>query len=228
MPANHRAIHLALRNRALALVVATTGVTNLEATATGYRRATGSFIAEGFLVGMEVTPAGFPQTAAGIVTGVTATDLQIKNGRAVAADAPGRSLIVGLPAVRLWDNLEAREGGVPVVGGPVSGRPYIASQYVPGAGSQLTGGPTATVDLTGLYVLTWYGLANTGPDAIEASVDALLALYPPTFATTLADGSVLRVQSKDIPMPGQIIPIAGGWAAKTIKVPWILTTRNAA
>lgn len=228
MPGNHRLIHLTLRARALDLIVATTGATELEATATGYARASGSFIDEAFYVGMEVTPAGFPQTDPGIVIGVSDLTLKIKGGRTVAAAAPGRSLIAGLPAVRVWENLEAREAGVPVAGGPVTGRPYITDQHVPGVGRQYGTGPRATVDITGQYVLTLYGLSNTGSDAIEATVDALLALYPPNLSLTLADGSVLRVQSNAIPMPGQILPIAGGWSAKVARIPWILTTRNAA
>jgi hypothetical protein len=50
---------LALRGRVLTLSVATTGTTSLAATATGYTRAAGSFVTDGFKPGMEVLAAGF-------------------------------------------------------------------------------------------------------------------------------------------------------------------------
>jgi hypothetical protein len=66
------AMQLALRDWAKTLVVATTGVLALAATASGYTRTTGSFVDDGFWPGMEITPAGFIANAPRVITDVSA------------------------------------------------------------------------------------------------------------------------------------------------------------
>jgi len=205
------AVHLALRNRALAVSVATTGSTSLSATATGYARAAGSFITDGFSVGMEITPAGFATNTVDVLTGVTATALTTKNARAVEAVAAGRTISVGFPAVRAFENVTLT---------PTSGRPYIEEDFVPATNSLLSfpasGG---TVEETGLYVIKWYGLSDTGVSALRKSVDALKALFAP--GTTLTAGSnTVRVRGDTATQAGQIIPLAGGWSVLTLTIPW--------
>src|SRR5687768_14914975 len=58
----------------------TTGSTTLEATATGYRRAAGSFVTNGFKIGQQVTASGFATAAnngRSTIIAVTATDLTV-------------------------------------------------------------------------------------------------------------------------------------------------------
>src|SRR6185503_14232379 len=97
---------LALRNRAIGLVVCTTGSTSLSATTTGYHRAAGSFITDGFQPGMETLPSGWSVTgnnARCVITQVTASDLTIDGGRSVEAAGSGKTIAVGLPGIRIWE-----------------------------------------------------------------------------------------------------------------------------
>jgi hypothetical protein len=60
--------------------VFTTGTATLQATATGYTRASGSFITDGFLVGLPITASGFANPAnngSSVITAVTATALTV-------------------------------------------------------------------------------------------------------------------------------------------------------
>src|SRR5690242_16227481 len=103
------AVHLALRNRALAVSVTTTGLTSLAATTTGYTRVAGSFIADGFQVGMELLAAGFAGTGnAGykVVLGVSAGTLTVRSlpdaTMATEAATGDEILTVGLPILRAY------------------------------------------------------------------------------------------------------------------------------
>jgi hypothetical protein len=76
----------------------TTGSQTLSATATGYARATGSFVTNGFAIGDEITASGFATAAnngRSVVTAVTATTIDVtKTGGTVAeAAATARTLI---------------------------------------------------------------------------------------------------------------------------------------
>lgn len=219
---SHAAAHLALRNRALSLVVATTGATSLSATATGYHRAAGSFLAEGFYNGMEITPAGFAANPVDIVTGVTASDIATKNPRGVEAEAAARTIGVGLPILRAFEN-------VPFT--PIAGRPYVIEEYSPST-ARLLSSPAAGGELeeTGDYVLTWCGviaagsIPGVGISAIRKSVDALRLLFAP--GTKLAAGAhFVRMRTDIAPQTGQIIPL-DGWAALQLKVPWEAYSTN--
>lgn len=74
-----------------------TGSISLEATATGFVRTTGSFVTDGFTVGMPIWVTGFSGTAAGnngakTVAAVTATTLTVVETLTAAAAATGRSI----------------------------------------------------------------------------------------------------------------------------------------
>ncbi|MGH7679885.1 MAG: hypothetical protein ACRENU_15550, partial [Gemmatimonadaceae bacterium] len=95
---------------------ATTGLTSLGATATGYSRSAGSFLAEGWVPGMSITAAGFVDPAnngISLITGVTATDLTVtKTGGTVAeVELPARS--ISSAAVRSFVNAIPRFAGAP-------------------------------------------------------------------------------------------------------------------
>lgn len=214
MSADLLAVHLALRNRALSLVVATTGPTNLSATATGYHRADGSFVTDGFLKGMEIVPAGFLANTARVIHDVTATDITTTTAPAVDAVAGGRSLSVGIPSLRAFENVSLT---------PESGRPYFEEDFVPATISLLTlpaqGG---TVQENGLYVPKWYGLSGVGISALRKSVDALKALFAPGTLIT-AGAHTVRIGEAQT---GQIIPLTSGWSALTLPIPWWVLSRN--
>lgn len=208
------AAQLALRNRALSLVVATTGVTTLSATATGYARVTGSFVDDGFEVGMDVQPAGFVANTVGVISALTDTTMTTFSSRGAEGGSATCSLVAGIPLLRAWENEQFP---------PTAQRPYISDAFI-AATSGLRSFPAqgATLDESGLYVLTWYGLSQVGIRAIRKSVTALKALYAP--GTVLVVGaSALRVKGSPTeagPSSGQLVPVDGGWSAVVITIPW--------
>lgn len=214
------AAKLAFRNRAIALSVITTGSAALGVTAVGYTRQTGSFITDGFVVGMEVTPStGFTETTPGVIAEVAAQLLTIKGGRTVIQQqAAGRVLVVGLPAIRAWENLDAQD----LV---LAGRWYVTEQFVPATHELLGQRSGGLAKETGLYVLTVFAPENIGSLAIEALLDDLLALFTP--GTSLTAGSdTVRVRADVAPFAGQIIPQGDGWSRCVLTVPWWALTTN--
>jgi hypothetical protein len=95
-----------------AAAVSTTGAASLSATATGYARASGSFVTNGFRVGDTVTVSGFtnPQNnGQAVVTAVAATSLTVSRALAVEAAAAGRTVVTPRPAmIFVWDRRPPR------------------------------------------------------------------------------------------------------------------------
>lgn len=208
---------LAFRNRALALSVCATSGIDLAATALGYTRQSGSFITEGYTVGMEVVPTGFTQTDPGLVIGVAAQLLTIDGGRTVQTSGSGRTLSVGLPTAQAWERVRFE---------PTPGRWFVEESFVPATKVMRTmpaqGG---VVEETGLYVLRLYGVDELGTDGLDAVADALLALFTP--GTSLVVGSdTVRVREDIAATAGQAVAQDGGWAVIPITVPWRAFTRN--
>jgi hypothetical protein len=100
---NHLAALIACRTRLATLEVCTTGTTTLEATATGFVRLAGSFVTDGFQVGMEVLPAGFTSTARQVVKNVAALTLTVEG-------TPSASLNTGLTRTSSTTPNKRREG----------------------------------------------------------------------------------------------------------------------
>jgi len=207
----------AFRARAVTLAVATTGSTSLSATATGYHRAAGSFVTDGFVRGMEVVPTGFPQTTPGVVTLVTASDLTILGGRTVAAAAGSRTLASGLPTLRAWENEQFDR---------TAGRPFVTEQFVPATNFRLTMPANGGLrEERGQSVWQWYGLADIGTEALDKGANAMLALFDGA-SLVLSSGHVVTVMGTPVgPTAGQILPTGDGWSVCTIRIPWKVFTR---
>lgn len=212
------AVHLALRNRALSLVVATTGSTSLSATATGYHRAAGSFVTDGFLDGMEFVPSGFASNTPRVIKpgGVTASDITTTTAPTVEAEAAGRTLSVGIPPLRSFENVTLT---------PVVGRTFFEEDFVP-ATKKLHGSRSGgMVEQSGLYVMKLYGLQGVGVSALRKGGDALDRLFAP--GTSLTAGShQIHMRGDSAPTPGQIIPV-GSWAVLKLIAPWWGLSNNA-
>ncbi len=76
---------------------ATTGSVSLSATATGYARATGSFVTDGFAVGQQITASGFTNSAnngSSVVSAVTATALSVTKNPVTATEAAAAARVV--------------------------------------------------------------------------------------------------------------------------------------
>lgn len=214
---DHTVLQLALRTQALTLSVATTGSMTLSATSTGYARTTGSFITDGFKVGMEVSGTSFTNSENNddkVITAVTA--LALTAAGTVTESAATRTLTVGLPAQRLWE-------GAPLT--PVAGRPYVVEQYIPGQMRQLTLGTLGELEVTPMYVLQFYGPANTGLGGVGDYADAILTLFAPGTSMTVGSDT-LRVRRDVAPYRGQMVHAEPGWVVVPVNLPCRLRTAN--
>ena len=218
---DHTGYQLAMRAKLLTLEVVTTGSTTLSATATGYARASGSFITDGFAVGMEVVGSGFANgvnnTPGRTLTAVTALALTCSGCTAEGASA-GRTVSVGVPDTRVWEN-------VPVT--PVTGSPYFTEQYLPGPYAREELGPTAQFEARPVYVIGVHAVSNAGLAAASEYADALLTLFAPGLALTASNGDILRVRSDTGPFRGQLVNNEPGWAFIPVTVPFRVRTTNA-
>lgn len=212
----------AFHTRAAQVVVGTTGVITLSATATGYARTTGSFLTDGFAPGMEVVPTGFPQTARGVIKAIDTLTMTIDGGRTVATAAGSRSLSVGLPELIAYTNTYVNN--VPVT--PVPGRPYLVEKLVPGASRNLTipaNGGLFEEDV--LAIWNWYFVAGRGSDAINRTVVAFKKRFTPGTVLTLSDGAQVRVRGDTAVKHSEPLYV-DAWAVVTITVPCRAVTQS--
>jgi hypothetical protein len=219
---NRTATLLAFRNRLLGVTIATTGSATLAATGTGYSRTAGSFITDGFQPGLEITPAGFGANAAAVIVSRTATLLTTDSSHAVEAATAGRTLAALLPVGKLLEN-------VPFIGGsggaPIQGKPWMQEQFTAATNVRKTFSSNGGhADATGLYLVTYYGLAGKGPEGIMAVTDAILARF--ATGTTITDGTnAIQVSGDPGPWADAIIPQTDGFARCVVTIPWFAHTR---
>lgn len=177
---------------------------------------TGSFIVDGLYAGMEIVPTGFSTNTVGTITSVTARTITTGT-RTAEAPASGRTLAVGLPQMRAWEN------SADVTFVPIAGRPYITEEYSPST-HELYSSPKQGGDAveTGMYVLKFYGITGT---EIQKYTDKLALLYTP--GTALAAGAnYCRIRSDVSTTPGDLIPQPGGWTVGMIQVHWSANSKN--
>jgi hypothetical protein len=210
------AMQLALRAKVMTLTVATTGTMSLAATTAGYTRTSGSFLADGFAAGMEVTPSGYGVNAPRVITAVSALMLTVSGTLTADAAAGGRSLTVGLPSQRAWENVAFQ---------PTAGVPWVREEFLPGPTSQETLGPNGELEATPMYALYVNAPAETGLTA-KRYVQALRELFAPRTAIPLPNGDILRVRTDTGPYAGQLQQSQPGFATQPFTIPLRLRTRN--
>jgi hypothetical protein len=210
---DHLANLLALRALAAGLVVASTGETEIEATPTGFARAAGSFLADGFAVGMEVEPVGFASAVPAIVTGLSDLEMHTLGGQAPEAAAPSRALSVGLPSGRAWENARFT---------PQEGRWFAEEDYLPGPAREPVRG---IVEGEPMYVLKLYSPPEYGVAALYTVSGALLDLYRPGMQIPLSTGDVLHVRTNPAPYRGQLTQ-RNGRALVVVTIPTRTMTAN--
>lgn len=191
---SHVLMQLALRQRLLTLSVATTGLTSLSATATGYARTTGSFLLDGFARGLELTPSGFSSNPVSVIRAVTALSITVDDARAVEGVAGSRALTVSLPTQRAWENVDFVR---------TPGKPYIEEQYLPGPMHLDSLGANGDLTVEPMYHVNIYTPENAGISADGAYADALIALFAPSSELVLSNGDVLFVRADLAPYRGQ-------------------------
>lgn len=214
---NHALVERALRTKLKTLEVVTTGSTSLSATATGYARAAGSFLTDGFFPGLEVVGTGWgdpDNDAAKTITGVTTLTLTCPGTEAEAAGT--RTLTVGLPQYRSWENMRFE---------PTAGSPWVRETYLPGPMSVIESGSLALLEALPQYVVSVYVPQNVGMDASRAYTDALLTLFAPGTRITVT-GATCIVRENPAPYVGQIIRDDQGFAVAPVTIPLRLTTAN--
>lgn len=213
---DHTANLLAARAHLLTLSVVTTGSTTLAATTTGYTRASGSFVADGFALGMELTPAGFSSNDVSTITSVTALNITTKDERSAESASAGRSLTVGLPATRGWENVKVT---------PQSGEPYSTEEYVPGPTERISLGEYAQIEGAPVYLPRIFVPSNTGRAAASKYADAIMNHFAPGTDLGVADGE-LKVRGRPGPFAGQLLQLDSGWAVVPVTVPLLYRTTN--
>jgi hypothetical protein len=213
---DHVAYQFALRQKLATLVVATTGVLTLSATATGFARTAGSFLDDGFDIGMEITPTGFATNVSRIVTGVSALDITVSGSATPEVAAGGRTIAALLPSQLAWENIAFQ---------PTSGVPWVREEYLPGPAAQVTVGPLGEIEAFPQYALYVSVAADTGL-AVSRYADALMRLFAPRTAIALANGDVLRVRSDTGPYAGQMQQSQPGFAVKPVTFPLRIRTAN--
>lgn len=218
---SHSAYRQAIRDRARTLSVATTGATTLATTTTTYTRSSGSFLTDGFAVGMEVTASGFAAANNGValITGLTATVMTVRRTSPLvtSAAASGRTIAAGLPSKRAWENVEFQ---------PVAEWPYVEEQYIPGPTTRTTIGPLAELELTPMYVLLVNVPSNSSVEAATKYADELLGHFAPGTTITASNGDVLRVRGDTGPFPAQLRQGNPGYAVVPVTIPFRLRTNN--
>lgn len=224
-------MQLALRSRLLTLSVATTGAVSLAATTTGYTRTTGSFVTDGLMAGMEAVAAGFANNGPVVITEVSALAIKaqrvvttIVNGVPTYSLAPivaevaasGRSLAVGLPSNRAWENDYFE---------PTAGIPWVREEFLPGPTSQETMGPNGELQATPQYALYFNAPAGTRLTA-KRYVQAARVLFAPRTAIALTNGDTLRVRADTGPYAGQLQTSTPGFANQPLTIPLRLRSPN--
>lgn len=210
-------LQLTLRAHALSLVVATTGVTSLAATATGYTRAAGSFLADGLSPGMEITPAGFTTTTRQTITAVSALTLTASGTRTVEVAAGGRSIVATLPSRWAWEG-----NGFT----PTAGVPWVQEQFVGGPSRQVTIGEFGDIEKRPTYVLIVHTPINTGL-AARRYADAILRGFPPGLELAAPGGDELHVRAASAaPYAGRLVPTEPGFQGVVVTVPLWIQTAN--
>jgi hypothetical protein len=212
---NHDRIRMGCRAHLLTLEVCTTGVTTLAATSTGYTRTSGSFLADGFAIGMQLTPTGFTESTPARITALTALTITVDLPRATQTADSGRSLTVGLPDVA-WENVRYT---------PTPGRVWMREEYLPGGGSNLTLGTFATLTQLPLYVLHVVCPQFQDATACARYADALLRHFAPTTPLSVS-GHTVTVRSDVVPSPSPLQSSGDGWVEVTVSIPLRVTTSN--
>lgn len=210
------AMQLALRAKLATLTVATTGTMTLAATTSGYTRATGSFLTDGFAVGMEVTPAGFSSTTPRVITAVSALSMTVNATLTAQTAAGGRSLTVGLPSNRAWENVAFQ---------PTAGVPWVREEFIPGPTAQVTIGPGGDLEATPMYAVHVNVKDDTGLTA-KRYVQALRVLFAPRTQIPLSTGDTLRVRADTGPYAGQLLQSQPGFAVQPLTIPLRLRSPN--
>lgn len=214
---DYEEVQLAARQHALGTIVADTGAIEMAATSQGFTRAAGSFLVDGLRSGMEIQASGWGSNDGVYVAAEVTASLVAVEGLTPASAAPGRSLIVGLPTARAFENVAFE---------PPDGAPWMHEQFIPGPTGQISVGPNGWIRGEPQYALHVYALVDWGVGAAARYADALLRRFTPRTAISLPGGGTLRVRTDVGPFRGQLLPRRPGWATIPVTIPMRLYATN--
>ncbi len=199
--AAHTPMQLAARAHLLETVIATTGSTTLAATANGYTRAAGSFIADGFVPGLEIEREGFSSNVIDIITWVSddGDEIRTANSHAVQVAGAGRSLIAIPPRAIHYGARKPTDVDVAV--------PYWHERWLGGPSRSRStffrGAPLRTTT-DALYEINLYGRVNDEDIAVTRPADAIFGHFnPSSTALDIGTGEAMTVRTSPLPMIGQ-------------------------
>lgn len=219
-------IKRACRARLVTLIVADTGPISIAASVAGGSQGRsayirddvgGSFIEDGFRVGMEVSPVGFPLNAPTPIVALTALVATVKDVLGAVGAAGGRSLRVALPSGRRWEN---------VAFDPTTGRPYFEEQYTPGPGHRASSVKDGWLTYEPQYFVLFNTQEGVGGEASNGYTDTLRALFRPDSIMVLPNGDILRVRGDVIPYASQLQNATPGWVTTVFTIPLRVLTQN--
>ena len=215
-------MQLAYRAKLATLSVCTTGSTSLGATGTTFTRAGGSFLTDGFYVGMEVKGTGFGalNNAAANVVDVAALTLTVNRTLVTEVASAGRTLSVGLPSKVAYENDDFADDDLE------PGEPFFEEEFLPGPTMQLTAGDGGTIKAEPTLILSISVPKGTGVGASNGYRKALLSLFAPKVVMTLTNGDFLRVRTDPGPWAEQLLQLRPGWATTPVNIPLRLYTIN--
>lgn len=210
---SYHEIQLALRIKLKTLQVVTSGAIEMSVTGSTFSRASGSYLADGFAAGMELTGAGMidiTNNAPAVIRVVRDAAIEVDRALGTESSGVGKTLLVGLPSRRQWENVEFD---------PKANDPYIEEQLIPGPNSQITVGPGGTVESLPMYNVLVHVPTQVGTGAHNRYADAILNLFPPRLALVAANGDAVRVRADTAPFRGQAINTRQGWFTVTVSIP---------
>lgn len=185
-----QAIRRALESRLASTIVATTGSASISATATGYARAAGSFVSDGFKVGDTVKGSGFSNSANngyGIITAVSALSMTVDVDR--TAEAAGtRTLDVVMPEKRKYEGQKVEH---------VPSRPMVRAAVVPVSAPLVAFGDTlGLVRHQGIFAIDFYEPVDDGFGLARVERLAQAARVRFRIGTGMTqDGFLVRVEN---------------------------------
>lgn len=197
----HTPMSLGARAHLLETVIATTGSTNLAATAQGYTRAAGSFIADGFAPGLEIMREGFSSAVIDIVDWISddGDELRTVNAHAVQAAAAARTLIAIPPRAMRFGARKPTDVAVD--------RPYWHDRWLGGPSrSRSTFFRDGPIRITTdpLYEVNLYGRVNDEDLAVQVAADAIgRQFHPATTFIDIGGDEAMTVRTSPLPMIGQ-------------------------
>ena len=192
-------MHLKARAHLASTILATTGLTELAATANGYTRADdGSFLDDGFVPGFEITPVGFPQNPIDIVKFVTDDELVTEKGHTARTADDNRSLTAKPPRAMRYGARKPEDIAVTV--------PYWWERWLGGPSRGVTSFARDAMRTRTqcLYEVNVFGRVNDEDLVVQRSADAIGRRFGPSTEIVLPSGYVMTVPATPLAAIGQV------------------------